>query len=246
MPTDGCGRFVDFDFPSWPGSDDGLRSSTLSVRQMRSLIAAFALLVSLGSAQANLVRTFDVVGTYSFPSYGTLSGTITLDVTAGTFKAVHIVVQGFPDFIRVGGSGRVPGAARWSISAWDASHRNEFIMDFSTPQVLSSNPGSLVGFNGGTILGAQVQTPCGPNCAQNAANGFVGTITSRFGGSMPAQPFRWCLPVTAFLPYCGRGVPICTKPIPCSFFGQPASTCAEWKCLPPNFRSLPRRPPPKD
>ena len=36
-----------------------------------------------------------------------------------------------------------------------------------------------MGFNGGTILGAEVQSPCGPTCSQTVtvANGFSGIIT---------------------------------------------------------------------
>jgi hypothetical protein len=215
------------------------------VPQIRSVIAACAFLMSLATAQANIIRTFDMNGTYSVPSHGTFSGTITFDVTAGKFLAVHLTVQGFPDFVQAFGSGAV-GKARWSISAWDASHYNQFVMDFSTPQVLSSQQGSLVGFNGGTILGAMVATPCGPNqpnCTRSAANGFRGTITPRFAAWIPDQQFRWCLPTSTFMPYCGGKLPVCTKPIPCSFFGQPSSTCAEWKCLPPNIRIPPQRGP---
>jgi len=54
-------------------------------------------------------------------------------------------------------------------------------MDFTTPQVPPLTPGSLVGFNGGTILGAEVQSPCRADLFSNRNrrldNGFSGIIT---------------------------------------------------------------------
>jgi hypothetical protein len=135
--------------------------------------AVCAMALSFGTAKAN---SFDVTGTYSIPSSGTLSGTLNIDVIAGTVISADIIVQGFPEFTTGLLSGPVSG--HWSIGVHNAL-ADLFVMDFSTPQVVFPNPGSLVGFNGGTILGAEVQTPCPgvPNCSQDAANGFVGSIT---------------------------------------------------------------------
>jgi hypothetical protein len=131
--------------------------------------------LSCGVAKAN---TFDVSGTNLNPSLGTVSGTVTIDVSAGTLTAAHIIVQGFPDFTSGLLSGRLPGSApAWSILVHNALG-NEIIMDFSTPQVSPPNLGSLVGFNGG-MFSADVQTPCpgDPTCSLDLANGFFGTIT---------------------------------------------------------------------
>jgi hypothetical protein len=138
-----------------------------------SVLCATAL--SFGTAKAN---TFDVAGTYSIPSPGsTFSGLLTIDVIAGTATSADIIIQGVGEFPNLFSSGAVSG--HWSISVLDVSGTTEFIMDFTTPQVIPPNPGSLVGFNGGLILGAVVEAPCPgePNCALSIANGFTGTIT---------------------------------------------------------------------
>jgi hypothetical protein len=138
-----------------------------------SVLCATAL--SFGTAKAN---TFDVSGTYSIPSPGsTFSGTLTIDVIAGTATSADIIVQGIGEFPILFSSGQISG--HWGISALDVSRTTEIILDFSTPLVIPPNPGSLVGFNGGLILGADVQIPCPgePNCALSIANGFTGTIT---------------------------------------------------------------------
>src|SRR5262249_20809643 len=137
--------------------------------------ALCAMALSFGTAKAN---TFDVSGTYSIPSPGsTFSGLLTIDVIAGTATSADIIVQGVGEFPNLFSSGPVSG--HWSISVLDVSGTTELIMDFTTPQVIPPNPGSLVGFNGGLILGAVVQAPCPgePNCALSIANGFTGTIT---------------------------------------------------------------------
>jgi hypothetical protein len=217
--------------------------------QIRSLIAACALLVSLGSAQANVIRTFDVSGTTSI---GTFSGTLTIDVTAGKVTGVNIIHPGIANFTKVLGSG--PRFGRWNIYMWNiyisnASDTSRMLLDFTT----APNPGSLVGFSGGTILFGDVHICVQGSCTQTHVSvpdphfsvRTGGTIrlralgTIRFGPGTPTEAFGPCLTGTIFLPYCALGMPACTKPIPCKLFGQPASTCAEWVCAPPNWR-IPR------
>jgi hypothetical protein len=144
-------------------------------KSSKTFACAVCAMVALSFATAK-ATSFDVTGTYSIPSSGTLSGTLNIDVIAGTVISADIIVQGFPEFTTGLLSGPVSG--HWSIGVHNAL-ADLFVMDFSTPQVVFPNPGSLVGFNGGTILGAEVQTLCPgvPNCSQDAANGFVGSIT---------------------------------------------------------------------
>jgi hypothetical protein len=50
-------------------------------------------------------------------------------------------------------------------------------------------------------------------------------------GQTPTQAFPWCYQTTFLLPYCPSPMlPTCSQPIPCQYFGQQASTCAEWRC----------------
>ena len=69
--------------------------------------------LSFGTAKAN---SFDVNGTYLIPSSGTLSGTLNIDVIAGTVISADIIVQGFPEFTTGLLSGPVSG--HWSIIAF--------------------------------------------------------------------------------------------------------------------------------
>jgi hypothetical protein len=205
------------------------------VRQIRSLFVAFTLLVSVPSAQA---RIFDVsatyYGTYYSPPGGTFSGTVTIDVSAGKVTGVDITFPGIARFTQLADSADASGifvGSKWYIVAKDSSLTAQLYLEFTTP-----NPQTLVGFNGGMISAGEVYTECTPGyptpgsgCNRNVATGIRGSITPR-----PPRRFApWCLMSTILLPDCGAsGVPICTKPIPCDFFGKPGSTCAEWACAP--------------
>jgi len=148
--------------------------------------------LSLGVAKAS---TFDVSAMYSShnvggvptPPGGTVSGTLDIDLTAGTITGVDIIFQGsvVGEFqvltLSFGGAlppGNIPA---WTIHAFDLSLTTELIMDFSTPQAPPAIPpsGSLVGFNGGTIFLGQVQIPggCGPMCDEILTDTNVGAIT---------------------------------------------------------------------
>jgi hypothetical protein len=131
--------------------------------------------VTLSGAFAK-ATTFDVSGTYSFPTSGNFSGTLTIDVSAGIITAGQIFAQGFQDFSVLLASGQVSG--HWSVDILNAVN-DHFLMDFTTPQVPPNAPGSLVGFNGGTIIGTEVFRDCPgvPMCSQIVVGEFVGTIT---------------------------------------------------------------------
>jgi hypothetical protein len=52
--------------------------------------ACCALALSVGAARADTIRTFDISGTFSTGLGGTLSGTLTIDVTApGTVTGIN-------------------------------------------------------------------------------------------------------------------------------------------------------------
>ena len=132
-----------------------------------------SLVSSLGTANANI---FDVSGTY--PSSGTFSGILNIDVTAGTITAADITVSGFGQFNVIVGS--APCCPSLNLE-WDLFVRNavgdETFLAFGTP--LAPSPASLVGFNGGHIHFGSTAVVCGPFCLRTVVTSFSGEITPR-------------------------------------------------------------------
>ncbi len=131
----------------------------------------FAMFFSLGAAKADIV--FDVSGTY--PSNGTFSGTLNIDVTAGKITAADITVSGFGEFnVLIGSAPCCPTL----FLEWDLIVHNtvgdETLLAFTTPQV--PPPASLVGFGGGPIIFGATAVVCGPNCLRAEATSFTGSI----------------------------------------------------------------------
>jgi hypothetical protein len=132
-----------------------------------------SLVSSLGTANANI---FDVFGTY--PSGGTFSGILNIDVTAGTITAADITVSGFGQFNVIAGS--APCCPTLNLE-WDLFVHNavgdETFLAFRTP--LAPSPASLVGFNGGPIIFGSTAVVCGPICLETKVTNFSGDITPR-------------------------------------------------------------------
>jgi hypothetical protein len=114
-------------------------------------ILALVSLLGLGvtqPAKANTITTFNVSGTCTpfAPFTGTtFSGTLTIDVTAGTATAINVSFQGLSPFNTIVGS-QPFGTSDWVVTSLNGSH--VLFLDFTTGQT----PGSLVGFTGGTIF----------------------------------------------------------------------------------------------
>jgi hypothetical protein len=126
-----------------------------SFRCSLSLLPCLALaLLAARPAKADL---FDISGFAVNASGGTLgsctagetcpfSGTLTVNVTLGTVDALNITFPGLPAFDTIFNSFPVltPG---WEIDAHNSSN-DELDLLFST----TPTPGSLVGFDGGTLI----------------------------------------------------------------------------------------------
>ena len=66
--------------------------------RLNCLVATCVLVLTVGTANANTV-TFDASGTFDNASSGIdLSGTLTVDLTAGSITAVDLLVTGFSPF----------------------------------------------------------------------------------------------------------------------------------------------------
>jgi hypothetical protein len=107
-------------------------------------------------AKANTITTFNVSGTgerVATITGTTFSGTMTIDVTAGTLTAIDLSFQGVSPFNTINESAPF-GTSSWRVSAGNGE------MDLLTLLFETGNtPGSLVGFTGGfqDIFGLGVQ-----------------------------------------------------------------------------------------
>jgi hypothetical protein len=133
-----------------------MKTLILAAIRCSLILAAVAALSVAYPAKANTITTFNVSGTSEplAPFTGTtFSGTMTIDVTAGTLTAIDLSFQGLSPFNTINES--VPfGTFSWRVSAGNGD------MDLLTLLFGTGHtPGSLVGFTGGfgAIFGLGVQ-----------------------------------------------------------------------------------------
>jgi hypothetical protein len=127
---------------------------------------AAALSLAHPAKAVDIITTFDVSGTFTFPSSGTFSGMLVVDVTTGTVSSADITFPGLADLNQINLSTSFLGG--WTLNLSNST-LDSIILDFTT-----TNPSSLVGFNGGTIFGLSVES--GPPNFQTLFNGLSGTI----------------------------------------------------------------------
>lgn len=131
-------------------------------KSMWAALAASILAVCAPNANADTIRTFDISGTAMNVSGGALSscaaddtcafsGTLKVDITNGTVMSlgtIDLTLPGLPTFDFVGLSQSLP-PTDWMIGAIDLSANNGEAL---TLAFTTTNPASLVGFDGGTIF----------------------------------------------------------------------------------------------
>jgi hypothetical protein len=123
-------------------------------------LVATAMLLSSGTARANVIETFGVNGFFSVPPppFGNgFFGMLTIDVTAGEVKTADIHILGF-HLTMLGLS--APANGGWQIEVSDQTNTTEMILDFTT-----TNPSSLIGFTRGNIVGNTFFEVGGPELA---------------------------------------------------------------------------------
>jgi hypothetical protein len=121
-------------------------------RRLAALLALMLLAPCL--AAADTITTFDVSGTCmpEAPFTGTtFSGTLTIDVTAGTVTAIDVTFQGLSPFNTVVESFGESNS-NWVLDAENGTVGDDFSLTFTT----THTPASLVGFTGGPIFAGQV------------------------------------------------------------------------------------------
>jgi hypothetical protein len=127
-------------------------------KSVSTVLAAAVLAACAPYAHADTITTFNVSGTAANGTSGTLgtcsagsslcsfSGTLDVDVTAGTITGVNITFPGLSAFDVVYVSAAYL-TSNWFLEA--ANYEEVLALDFTT----ASTPGSLVGFDGGSIDG---------------------------------------------------------------------------------------------
>jgi hypothetical protein len=148
-----------------------------------------AVITPSAASAADIVSTFNVTGhdTHNSQLFGTcsgsssgpcpFSGTLTVDVTAGTATGIDIDLEGllFTSVVSV----TATGSGVEIDAEGSANPGTDFFLEFTT-----ATPGSLVGFDGGTITEAFTQASLESIYVDPAA----GTITP----TVP-EPSSWAL-----------------------------------------------------
>ncbi len=138
---------------------------------MRSTIVGLmtCLMLCGGAAQADV--TFDVSGQFGSPAGTTFGGTITMDVQDGDVTALDIDVAGFdPGFYSAGPVGPVGNDVMLTATN-GTGDVYQLTLVFTT-----TNPGTLFGFTGGTIVGGSIFNLQNPTVL--VASGASGTLSS--------------------------------------------------------------------
>jgi hypothetical protein len=152
-----------------------------SKMSLSAAAATFALIASVGIAKAD--TTFDISGTFAETAPGTtISGMISINTVTGVVDAVpapNITYSaGSPGpFTLLVASFSESAPAEWGIFVGNPS--GAFVrIDFTTPLVSPPNPGSLVGFNGGTIVSGLIFNSADQIVAQELSGSIVPHVAS--------------------------------------------------------------------
>jgi hypothetical protein len=136
--------------------------------------ASCVLTLSVGGAKADL---FDISGTFTAGAGGTVTGTLDINVSAGSVTGVNAHYSGAPgsfDFTQLTSS-QPFAQGTWGVFTQDAGNDN-LVIFFTTPLSPPGAPGTLVGFNGGTITNGLFS--CAPGGCGVTASFLTGSITA--------------------------------------------------------------------
>ena len=184
----------------------------------RIIVLACALVLTVGTANANTVISFDVAGTFDNPAVtmyhppSALTGTLTVDVTTGLVTETNLAVPGFSAFSNILHSYEF-FAGLWTMTIANASGS---VLDFTfAPSPLPSpapvtGSGQLFDLLAGTILGGELYVACveGSAGCQSWPN-WPGNFAEYFGGNSLRGTLTADLaetPLPAALPLFGSGL----------------------------------------
>jgi len=119
-------------------------------KKILGILGVALLVVWAGIAQADVIKTFGVIGQFATPTTRTMDGTFTVDETTGAVTKLDIDVTGFVGFYD-------------NISVTPASDGVMLIAQNGVGgvnqiqlHILTPNPGTFMGFAGGPIVGGTI------------------------------------------------------------------------------------------
>jgi hypothetical protein len=140
----------------------------VTAMKLKLAAACCALALSVGVAKADSV--FDVQGTIEAPDTGSISGTLTINVTAGSVTAINVTVDGLGDqFAFTDVQSSFPFGPQWRVTSMISEFSGglelflTLTLNIETPRAGQGNP-SLVGFRGGSIDGTIDAELVNPSC----------------------------------------------------------------------------------
>src|SRR5215469_2770792 len=138
------------------------------LRVVSSFLSILFALVLVGAARADTIKEFFIqdstasnvsggtLGSCTFLALCSFSGTMMVDVTAGSITTWDITFPGVPTFDNCCTFQRP-----FSSLLWEASSSNNASDRLNLDIRATHTPASLVGFDGGSIVGLHVDTPTG-------------------------------------------------------------------------------------
>jgi hypothetical protein len=170
-------------------------------------LASAALLLLMGSgAEADVVKTFDLSGSFQLPAL-TFTGTMNLDFTNETAESVEVTVNGLPAYNQSPSLRFATFTDEAVVDVFDSSG-DMLTLDFAIPKL-----GTLAGFSGGVnvIVGGLALFPSGTEIPGFLFNP-TGSMTLDPPGpvitaSVP-EPSTW---VMMLLGFAGLGAAACGR-----------------------------------
>jgi hypothetical protein len=163
-------------------------------------LAVCLLTLTTGAARANTIHTFDVSGTFeTYEVFTNMSGTATVDVTAGAFVSVNFLVSGYLPFTNIGFSAPFISPFFWHLRVFDSSaaaYQLDMLIELPPPY------GSLIGYAGGIFTNGTILSPSNINRITCGLEGEVCSGDGIFSPQSAVTP----VPVPAALPLFGSAL----------------------------------------
>jgi hypothetical protein len=151
---------------------------------LKYLVATCLLALTVGAANANTIKTFDVdasfghalVSFYHTPT--TLTGTLTVDVTAGVVTGSNLLVPGFSVFSNIAYSYE-QFVGLWQIIISNSAGN---VLNFAFVPTPAPSSGQLVNLISGVIGGGDLYVGCTP-CSTPEMPNWPLPVEEYFGGN---------------------------------------------------------------
>jgi hypothetical protein len=152
--------------------------------RLKYFVGTCVLALTVGAASANTIKTFDVDASFGhanvtfYHTPTTLTGTLTVDVTAGVVTASNLLVPGFSAFSNIAYSYN-PFIGLWQMII---SNSAGSVLNFAFVPTPAPSSGQLVNFISGVIGGGDLYVGCTPCTTPQMPNWPV-PVEEYFGGN---------------------------------------------------------------